>query len=106
MAFSKFRDGSEPKPQRPQNIAHARVHGETADYVKGSLKMAKVGIAKERIGEELIERGKKIGGRPGRTVSKRGQEMSREGKAEYNYWLKRGRAGNQLIRARHDFDND
>lgn len=107
MAFSKHRGGIDDKDRRPSYTMHLPRNNaalddiKTRDFVVTSTKLAKLGVKKEELGNQLIQKGRAMGHAEGRMLQKRGQEWVREGQAEYNYHIGRARQGNKLIRARH-----
>jgi len=92
MAFSKHRD---PPTKAPRHDNAAR------NFVKESVQYARLGIAKERIGNDLLQKAGQTSGRARKMLKTRGENMVREGQAEYNYHMKRVRTGNKLIGKRH-----
>jgi hypothetical protein len=93
MAFSKHRDP--PPKRRPRQADNPPA------FVKESVQYARAGIAKERIGNDLLQKAAQTTGRARKMLKTRGENMVREGQAEYNYHMKRVRTGNKLIKARH-----
>ena len=92
MAFSKYRD---PPAASKKHDSRAQA------FVKETLKHAQLGVAKERIGEGLLQKAEQTSGRARKMLQARGENMVREGQAEYKYHLGRARTVNQLIKKRH-----